>query len=410
MVTHRKKNTSHHFMSRSWFLGGVLLFTAMPIQSRAEAAANQEKCSAAFCLFIEHDMTLTTEANLLAETLRLRLCKRSVAVLLSSAKPPSPPIEGPDPDRNAPIQAEAQTIPNHNGCPNGMSPATHKTDAWWVVHLTATSPEEILVAVDYLEGESDEDLIRELPKGPDPSATAWTIALMIEEVIRPYLDSKTEQTPLGAGLAIVEPPAVGGVAMPRSKRTQAIPSLRYLSAGFELAYLGVGETQISDLLAGPQASIQGLLGPRFVAAFSAGWIGTGRFDIKIPDTTERVELTVSHVPLNLMFGFAAISRARWHLTILSGLSTGFSIYRVSVASLNRQHTYMYFDPWVQARVEASYRIYGPLGVYMNGGVGVPLIREVMADSIGVEIYRQHCVLPIVGLGLQLWIEKNVSHL
>ncbi|MCP4676522.1 MAG: hypothetical protein GY854_13610 [Deltaproteobacteria bacterium] len=368
---------------------------------RAESERAREECPEGFCLFVEHDADLAKEAQSLVETLRLRLCKRGVRVQLRSDEPPveenNPAVEESD---SLEEESDPDKVENIEGdCPELSQSTSDEPGDWWVAHLRALSSEFILVAVDHLGGDSDEDLIREVPRGPDAGATAWTIALMIEDALTPYLDTRRELTPLGAGLAIIEPPAVGGMKKPHTRKKTSYPELRCLSIGLNVLYLGAVNDKVSDFLVGPRVGVQGLLGPRFIVSFSAGWIGKGSFENKSAGVSEG---SISYVPLELLFGFALLSRPRVDIALFSGISTGFSTYKTSSSISNRQQLDVLFDPQIIANLEIIIHIYGPLSMYVNGGAAFPVTHDVLEIN-GNKVYRQDWVLPLMGVGVQLWI-------
>jgi hypothetical protein len=342
-----------------------------------------DTCNDGICLYVKPDETLGAEAQSLVEALSLRLCKRGVNVYLGSVLDPGngektlqPPATGP--------------------CKNKNSEQIGRL--WWTVHLKLLNDSHILVAVDHLGRASDEDLIREVPRGPQPSATAWTLALMIEEMVLPYLEPTRESAALGAGLSIIEPPEVGGVKKTKTQTETRYPTLRYIGMGLALQYLGTVNNDMNAFLVGPFASIQGLLGKRIVGSLSAGWVGTGAY--------ENLELGIkgkaSHIPIDLLFGVVMVSSKRFSLSALLGISTGFSIFQTTSRFSERQRTDVYFDPSVKVGLEATLQVYKPLAIYINGGVSFPIRIDVL-QSQGQEVYRQDWIIPVMGIGLQLWI-------
>jgi hypothetical protein len=353
----------------------------------AEPQMERSECKWGACLFIKYDTDLADEANALVETLRLRLCKRNVQVIVEPSVPQ---------DLTSDDESVEQTS---NECPQLKENRSRSRNLWWVAHLRASSPEYVLVAVDHLGSRSNDDLIREVPKGPEPTATAWTIALIIEEAVAPYLDADQEQAPLGAGLAIIEPPAVGGTRKAVIRRRTQYPEMRCVSIGLASVYLGTGSDSVNDFLLGPTVGIQALLGPKFATSLNAGWVGTGNFDYESDDGVG-IKGVVSYVPFELLFGYVPLSHHIVDLTIFGGISTGFSVFKITSSS--KQETYFYFDPWILVRAEVTLHIYGPLAMYVNGGVDLPIRRDVFTNY-GEEVFRQDLVIPSFGLGLQLWI-------
>ncbi len=358
-------------------MGGILK------DASAQPDLTGDQCTKGACIIIQHDNQLAEEALKLKETLSLRLCNLGVQVLMET--PPE-----------ASMQEEVGAVPTNAECTDNLD---HKIDrVWWTIHLRQITSEYVFIAVDHLGPESDEDLVREVLKGPDAGATAWTIALMIESTVVPYLESNKDLAPVGAGLAIIEPLAVGGIKKPEPHSLEAYPKLRCLGLGVTMYYVGAVNDANSDFLVGPRIIVQGLLGPRFVAYFSAGWVGTGNFDSQ----TGEVKGKMTHVPIDLSFGFNIFSRHFVSMTLFSGISAGFSVFQTTSTSSNKQRVDMYFDPWVQHHLEITVHVYGPLAVYFSGGAAFPIVRDVLKND-NIEVYRQDWVMPQVDIGLQLWI-------
>ncbi|MCP4606172.1 MAG: hypothetical protein GY847_37610 [Proteobacteria bacterium] len=387
-----------------------IVLLAMPAgQASAESERAREECPQGSCLFIEHDDILIDEARSLVETLRLRLCKRGVQVLLKS----SPTLVESEPDEDALAEDELDDdesvesrLANGNECPE-LEPSDRNVEpVWWVAHLRVLSDAYILVAVDHLGAQSDEDLIREMPRGLDAGATAWTAALIIEEALRPYLNQKEELAPLGAGLAIIEPPAVGGIKKTHSHERPVYPTLRCLGVGLTIIYLGAIHEGMSDFIVGPRIGVQGLLGPRFVALFSAGWVGTGEFSKEEGENgSPGVNGSISHVPFDLLFGYIPFFRPRIGMGVFAGISTGFVVFKTLISE--RNHIDVLFDPWIQFRIELTFPIYGPLAAYINGGTAITIRQDRLElANYGDEVYYQDWIMPIINVGLQLWFWKT----
>jgi len=196
---------------------------------RADPTERQlPSCDGRACILIEFEPALSGEAGALVEALALRLGKHDVRVELSSAL--TEEEEEHDGDRSRPDQ---------------------KQGLWWVVHLRELSSELVLLAVDNFSTEGEDDLVRELRRGASSEATAWTLALMIEETVLPYVEGAGDKAPLGAGLAIIEPPVVGGTKKDDETGTRSGPTLRFVSLALAVYRL----SQADDFVAGPRASI-----------------------------------------------------------------------------------------------------------------------------------------------------------
>jgi hypothetical protein len=153
---------------------------------------------------------------------------------------------------------------------------------------------------------------------------------------------------------------------------------------------------MGDFLFGPRIGLEGLLGPRLVGSISLGWVGTGNFDTR----TAGVKGSVSEVPLELDFGFLALSLKPIEIVIKSGVSAGFSIYQTTSSTTGSRRTDTFFDPIVEVQLEFTVVIYGPVAGCINGGVGFPIVRDILENN-GTEVYRQDWIVPLVGVGLKL---------
>ncbi len=401
---------------------GLLAAMAFSARSFASPASSRSTCNHSYCVFVKYDENLMEESKSLVETLRLRLCKEGVQIpdpVLSfemAAEPTGAESEATQETLEDVVTGDVEEIPpepdvafESAGCPEPFEETTSPNPKWWVVHINRLSNQKILLAVDYMEAESGEDLIREFDVGPNTDSTAWTLALTIEEVVVPYLKEPEETAPLGAGLALIEPAAVTGVKK-KQNESPDLPILRYTSLGLDMAYLGLSNQYLNDFIVGPKLALQGLLGPRFVVLFGAGWMGTGDVDTTIPwDHSVRVTGTASHMPLDLLFGYCILRKPRLSTALLGGVSAGFAFYKFESNISDRSKNYLYFDPWIQAKLEISLHIYGPLAVYFNAGVAFPLLRDVFEENIAdyedVKVYSQDWMIPLFSIGVQLWNVK-----
>ncbi len=363
----------------------IVLFSTLWVSAGALAQPVEmtSACDDRACLVIEYDDELSEETKRLMEILTLRLCKKGVRVVLQS---PSDSERGQLP----------KDSPTNNPCANAREDTLGTL--WWVTHLRAISPSKILVAVDHLGADSDDDLIKEVQRTEDTDATVWTLVLIIEGAVSPYLESSSELEPVGVGLAIIEPPQVGGVKKSSESKSVRYPDIRCVSLLLAMYYAGATSDTVDNILFGPSLGIQGLLGPRFVAMFNVSWVGTARFDYNNGD----IKGGVSYVPIELLFGYVFLQNKHVDLSFLSGFSIGFSIIQTSSSSLQVQRTDLYFDPWVKTRLDATIFAYGPLAIYVNLGVVFPIIKDVLKNG-EVEVYRQDWIMPEMGIGLQLWI-------
>ena len=360
-----------------------LVIVWFPTAVLAESKEPMSPCGNHACLAIEFDEDLALEVQRLVEILELRLCKKGVRVIVKS-----PAHSGRD----------NPSSPNPTSNPCGEAKDDKLGSLWWVTHLRSISPNKILVAVDHLGADSDDDLIKEVQRAEDRNATVWTLALIIEEAISPYLESGSELVPVGVGLAIIEPPQVAGIKKSDASKNVKYPTFRCVSLVLAMYYAGATSDSVDNVLFGPSIGVQGLLGPRFAALFNVSWVGTAKFD----HSNGMIKGAVSYVPIELLFGYVILRNKIVDLSVFSGFSIGFSIIQTSSQDLQLQRTDLYFDPWVKARLDATIFAYGPLAIYINLGVVFPIIKDVLKND-DVEVYHQDWIMPEMGIGLQLWM-------
>jgi hypothetical protein len=224
-----------------------------------------------------------------------------------------------------------------------------------------------------------------------PDATAWTLALMIEETLQPYVEQSSEQAPLGAGLAIIEPPAVGGTKKNGESDEETRPKLRFVSLALAVYRLG----QADDFIAGPRAALEGAFAKHLVASIGLGWVGWAEF------SAHGIGGSTSLIPLDVMFGFVFLPGQVVELTASAGFSVGFSIFRASHE--NSHINEILFDPLGQVALRAVFHVYGPWALYVDGGAAFVFIRDVLRDA-RATIYRQDWVMPFFDVGLQFWFK------
>ncbi|MFO8072896.1 MAG: hypothetical protein R6V85_13565 [Polyangia bacterium] len=261
----------------------------------------------------------------------------------------------------------------------------------WIVHVRQLSERMLLVAVDNAASSGPDDVVREVRRGADPEATGWTIALMVEELVLPYVDEDGESAPLGAGLAIIEPPEVGGVRNESSEPIVAYPHLRLLALGMEGQYHPGND----DIAAGPRFALEGAVAERFVATLGIAWVGWTRTSLR------GVRVSASSLPIRASLGFVLLPGGIVEISIRGGVSVGFSIYRSDDGT--QQRTDVTFSPRIPLRLRVVFRVHGPWGVYVDGGAAFALVRDELRNS-GRPVHRQDWIFPAFGLGAQLWLD------
>jgi hypothetical protein len=369
MLSHRNARDAHGRYSSG--AAAVLLASTLLLVAGSARADGPDRppsrCDARACIVIEHEPALNGEAAALAEALGLRMTKHGVHVELGSGEAVS---SDPEPTDADPKKEREQVL-------------------LWIVHLRELSSELVLLAVDNFSTEGEDDLVRELRRGATAEATAWTLALMIEETVLPYVEGSGDKAPLGAGLAIIEPPVVGGTKKDDETGARVYPNLRLVSLALAVYRL----SQADDFIAGPRASIEGALARNWTGSIGLGWVGWAEF------SAHGIGGSTSLIPIDVKFGYVFMPEQVVELTASVGFSVGFSIFRASRES--RHITEVLFDPLGQATLRAVFRVFGPLALYVDGGVAVVFVQDVLRDATHT-IYRQDWVMPFFDIGVQFW--------
>lgn len=362
------------------------LLTVAPGEDPAAQPVWAEKiCSCAGCLVVKNDQSLKDsgleeEVKSLVDTLAIRLGKRGIMVM-------------------AQLDGGERRVRRPKGSDESMCNTSPEEQQWFVVHLQDLSENTLLVAFDYLGSRIEDDMVRQVEKGPNPAATAWTLALMLEDALAPYLEASKDSPAIGAGLALIEPFDVGGASSPEDfeppeeEEEDPGPAFFLPDVTFNAVALGVSSAYLaaaSDLVFGPRVSVSLNLGSRFRASLSGGWFGIGRVE------REDVEVSIHHIPLELMLGAVFPLWERVELSVFGGISTGLITYDASGENSNSRKTV--FSPSVSARAEVIVQIFGPLWAGGHVGGAVTLIRDELVSE-DARLYRQNWAMPLVGIDL-----------
>jgi hypothetical protein len=331
----------------------------------------ETRCPGSACIAIEYEEAVAQEAAKLADALRIRLSPLGVHVVAEE-------------------YGERATAPSKAAAaPAEGAPEEPRLN--WIVHLRRLSSDLILVAIDNLVGAGADDVVREVARGETEESTVWTISLMIEEAVMPYLDEGREQPAVGAGLAIIEPPAVGGVAKPESAPVQTYPKLHLVGLGL----LVTGIVNAGEFAVGPIAVVEGVFAPRFLASISLGW--TGFADYAKGDVRGRAQ----YIPIEIGLGYRMYDGRAVELSAWTGLAVGFAVYRTETETGGASpRTDVLFEPGILAALRLSFTIYGPLACYLLGGVTASLVRDVL-ENRGTAIYEAGWVAPDIEVGVQV---------
>jgi hypothetical protein len=330
----------------------------------------ENRCSGRACVVIEYEETVAREAAKLADALGIRLSPLGVQVVAEaygerSASPPAEEPAGPD---------------------DGAEPRLR-----WIVHLRRLSPNLLLVAVDNLIGTGSDDVVREVARGETDETTVWTISLMIEEIVAPYFDEGKDRPAVGVGLAIIEPPAVGGVAKTDAPQEAQFPKLHLLGLGVVVT----GIVTVGEFAVGPIVAIEGMFVPRFLASFCAGW--TGFVEYASGDVRGRAQ----YVPMEIGLGYRMYGGRAVEFSVWTGLEMGFAVYRTEARDGgDPPRTDVLFEPGVIAALRLSFTVYKPLALYLLGGVTVSFVRDAL-ENRGATVYEAGWVAPDVEIGVHL---------
>ncbi len=129
------------------------------------------KCPVDRCLIVEYEESLAGEAATLVDALAIRLARYDMTVRIGAgAADPETTVDEVKEDEAA-RDAEKQWF--------------------WVVHLRRLSGEFILLAVDNLATSKGDDVVREIRRAESIGSTAWTMAIVVEEAVTPYLEKGT---------------------------------------------------------------------------------------------------------------------------------------------------------------------------------------------------------------------------
>jgi hypothetical protein len=341
------------------------LFACLTATAAARTAPAEEVggpprgCSRERCLALEYEEVLEGEAATLADALSIRLARSGLGVVMGQGG------------------SGAEDSGDRSG---GFD---------WVVHLRQISPDLVLLAVDNLDTEG-EDVVKEVQRGETLESTAWTMAIMVEEAIYPYLGSERDEAALGAGLSIIEPAVVGGVKRQVVAHGEEYPQVR--SIGLALTVYGI--TESASFVAGPRLSVEGLFARRVIASISLAWAGWADF------VGHGVNGSMSLMPLDVMIDFLLLPDRLVELSVSAGLAVGFAIYKTTDGE--RDRTDLLFEPCGQARLRAIFHIVGPWTIYVDGGLAVPFVKDVLKNN-GEVVYEQAWGFPVFNIGVQVWL-------
>jgi len=351
----------------------VLASGASAASPAADGAAELEnRCQGTACIVIEYEETVANEAARLADALRLRLSSLGVRIVTEE------------------YGARAAAAPSGEEEATGQD-GGEQPRLFWIVHLRRLSRDLFLVAVDNFIGAGAEDLVREVARGETEESTIWTISLMIEEIVMPYVEESADRPAVGAGLAIIEPPAVGGIAKPEATPPRIFPKLHLIGLGLVVT----GIVTAGDFAVGPVVAVEGMFAPKFLASFSVGWAGFVEY------SKGDIRGRAQYIPMEIGLGYRIYGGRAVELSAWTGLAVGFALYRTESRSGGEPpRTDVLFEPGILAALRLSFTVYGPLAFYLVGGATVSLVRDVL-ENRGTAVYESGWVAPDIEVGAQL---------
>jgi len=350
-------------------VAGVAALLGLVAQARAQAPQAEVSAASAVVaethLHIIYTSDVEAEGTALFDVLALRLARYPVVITSSLSESATP------------VQSDTGRVDPASG-----------SRRYWIVYLSMYSAQELLIALDYRGHEGGDDEVRRITRSPDVEDTAWTLGLVVEETLAPYLNGDEDLAALGAGLAIIEPEAVGGSKVKKSDNTRNYPRMRDLSLFLNLT----GMWGIDDILAGPSFAIAGELSKRSLASLALGWSGTGNY------RKNSVEGTMNLVPIELHFGYLFLMSPHFEIVGWTGIFMGFGIYRNRSGDESR--TDVTFQPALDLFLHLVGRITRSWSIVFGGGARFPFVRDLLRNN-GEEIYHSDWFVPVIHLGLQL---------
>ena len=259
---------------------------------------------------------------------------------------------------------------------------------WWVT-LRRISERHLIVSVDSEIEHHTVSEVRTVSWQPEIEQLAWTMALVVEETVTPYLENQGELPALGAGLAILEPKEVGGTKKREIVERPTYPRLYAIGAGLSVG----GVWNVNEIISGPRLFIKGMFSRKTVALFSTGWLGSANF------RAASITGALSQIPIELYVGNIFFRRHVVKIVGWIGFSLGFSVYKTEhPESASRKD--MTFQPGGNFVLEITVQIVSPLEFFLQGGCNFPFVYDKL-ESNGREVYIQVWVMPVGNIGFQL---------
>ena len=258
----------------------------------------------------------------------------------------------------------------------------------WVVTLRRISERHLIITIDSTDPQRSISEVRTVSWQSETEQLAWTMALVVEETVTPYLEIQGELPALGAGLAILEPQEVGGT----KKRSAVIRSTfpRFYAIGIGLTAAGIWT--VEEVVSGPKVFIKGIFSHRTVALFALGWLGSANYG------AHQITGTMSLIPIELYVGNIFVRQRIFKLIGWAGVALGFAVYKSQYQDISRLE--MTFQPGANFLLEMTARVISSLNFFLQGGCNFPFVRDVLVNN-KVEIYKHVWIMPMFSTGLQL---------
>jgi hypothetical protein len=353
--------------TKIFFLGWLSFFLVSTNLKGADLPENDAKKQ--LKVLIVYEPAIKSLGLALEEVLKLRLARYHVILETKQSE-----TELDNVDSNTAILPDASSE-NENYC-------------FWEVHLRKLSAKKVLLAMDYEGTGRGYDEVQKVVFENNIEDTAWTLGLIIEETVSPYLTDPGNMAALGAGLAIIEPDVVGGTKKKDIIPQKQYPSLKDISLALNLS----GIWSIDQILVGPKFILEGAFSKRTLASFSAGWSGTADFGKK------NISGTMSQIPMELLFGFVFWDSFLLDVVGWAGFSLGFSVYHTHDGNSNRLD--MTFQPAGDLYLQLVVKVYHPWALFIQGGANFPFVKDVLVNN-GDKIYTHVWIMPVINLGIQL---------
>ena len=270
-----------------------------------------------------------------------------------------------------------------------MNDKSAVANAVWLVTLRRISERHLIVTIDSTDERLHVSEVRTVSWQSEVEQLAWTMALVVEETVTPYLENQGELPALGAGLAILEPQEVAGTKKRNVITRPRYPRFHAIGAGFSVG----GIWNINEIISGPRLLLKGMFSRRTVALFSMGWMGSANYG------RYAITGTLSQIPIELYVGNIFFQQSIVKIVGWAGFSLGFAVYKSDHVNAAARKD-LTFQPGGNFLLEVNVHIVSPLELFLQGGCNLPFVHDVLVNN-GTEIYTQVWIMPVINVGFQL---------